>query len=661
MAQTISRRTFEKLMVSAGASLLMPALARADTASGFVHPGILHNSADLARMRDGVRNRSQPILSGFEAMSANAGSQVGYKRKGAVAEISRNPTVHAGDFDQDANAAYQCSLMWAITGNQAYAQIAIAILNNWAATLKRITGADAVLCAALGGFKIVNAAEVIRYTAAQWPGEDVRRFEDLLRSTFLPVIDNFAPYANGNWDTAAIKLMMAIGIYCDDRVLFDRAVNYYMHGCGDGRLAHYIYDNGQCQESGRDQQHTQLGLAHMGDACEMAWHQGLDLYSELDNRLLLGFEYTAKYELGEEVPFLPDVDQTGNYRHTVISPRSRLRNNFEQIYNHYVNRMGLPAPWVTKAAQQVRPEGAPFGADATGFGTLLYSRPLGKDQPSTAGARTVLYADGSRGQLALEFVPLVDVERYDLWRADKEQGPFRIVGHNLNHGGLRDTSAVLSKLAFYRVSASGSSNMSAAVGQMLGVPHGWMAKAAGMDASEGTDVACGGTSFLMHSGASSMANAHIPYRILERELPKDGVVVARLLPLIASQFLEVGLIVRGEKTDVRLLISRPLGQADHGVWSATLAEHHGDADPRIAAQVALSVPVLVWGRIGNPVWLRLADASGVLRASISPDGVAWQDVGHVDVPSGHLFAGMIVSSGIPGVSTDVVFDHVSVG
>jgi hypothetical protein len=43
MALIISRRSFEKLVVSAGASLLVPTFARADTDGGFVHPGMLHS------------------------------------------------------------------------------------------------------------------------------------------------------------------------------------------------------------------------------------------------------------------------------------------------------------------------------------------------------------------------------------------------------------------------------------------------------------------------------------------------------------------------------------------------------------------------------------------------------------------------------------------
>ena len=170
--------------------------------------------------------------------------------------------------------------------------------------------------------------------------------------------------------------MMAIGVFCDDRAIWDRGVEYFYHGSGNGRLTHYIINaDGQCQESGRDQSHAQLGLGHLADACEIAWTQGLDLYAAADNRLLKGFEYTAKYNLGDDVPFTPYRDTTGKYHAKPISAdyRGRLRPIFEMVWNHYENRRGVPAPFTKKAAEQIRPEGAAFDADHPGFGTLLFT------------------------------------------------------------------------------------------------------------------------------------------------------------------------------------------------------------------------------------------------------------------------------------------------
>jgi hypothetical protein len=234
------------------------------------------------------------------------------------------------------------------------------------------------LSAGLYAFKLVNAAELIRHTYPAWRDEDVRRFQRMLRDAVYPPIKDFADFANGNWGAACIQTVVAIGVFCDDRAMFDRGVDYYRNGQGNGRLTNYVINEaGQCQESGRDQAHTQLGLGLLAAACEVAWNQGVDLYGEADNRLLKGFEYTARYNVGDDVPFVPHVDTTGRYRHKVISAESRgaLRPVYEMVLNHYENRRGIPAPYTKRAAEKIRPEGAASGADHPGFGTLLFTRP----------------------------------------------------------------------------------------------------------------------------------------------------------------------------------------------------------------------------------------------------------------------------------------------
>jgi Alginate lyase len=308
-----------------GAAILS-VFSLASAGQTFVHPGLLQSREDLERMKMAVAAKAEPINSDCDIFRASAASQLDYKMRGPLATVGRNPTVGQSDYDSDANAAYQCAIMWCITGDIAYANKSKEIINSWSARLKSITGRDAVLMAGLGPFKMVNAAEILRHTDAGWSPAEIQQTEMHFREVIYPVIKDFAPFANGNWDTAATKTMMAIGVFCNDRAMFERALNYYVNGEGDGRLAHYVINEaGQCQESGRDQQHTQLGLAHLGDCCEIAWHQGLDLYSYDDNRLLKGFEYTAKYNLGEDVPFTETLDRTGKYHHTIISTNGRGR------------------------------------------------------------------------------------------------------------------------------------------------------------------------------------------------------------------------------------------------------------------------------------------------------------------------------------------------
>ena len=164
----------------------------------------------------------------------------------------------------------------------------------------------------------VNAAEIIRHTQAGWSDNDQRLFEHLLRNVFYPIIKDFYPAANGNWDAAMIQTMLAIGVFLDDREMFQRAVDYYLNGQENGAIRHYINDFGECQESGRDQAHTQRGLGYPGCAAEIAWKQCVDLYGAYGNRLALGFEYTAKYNLGHDVPYEPYRSHAGTDNYPAI-------------------------------------------------------------------------------------------------------------------------------------------------------------------------------------------------------------------------------------------------------------------------------------------------------------------------------------------------------
>ena len=55
-----------------------------------------------------------------------------------------------------------------ISGNHAYADRAIEVLNAWPKTITEINGSDKQLAATCLSFRLVNAAEIIRYTHAGW-------------------------------------------------------------------------------------------------------------------------------------------------------------------------------------------------------------------------------------------------------------------------------------------------------------------------------------------------------------------------------------------------------------------------------------------------------------------------------------------------------------
>ncbi len=329
-------------------ALLLPAAAQQKP---FVHPGILQTRQDLEFMKSKVAAGEQPWKQAWENLLAQPDSSLDFQPKPA-AHILRGAFGRVASGDRDlsasANAAYSHALQWVVTGDKAHATKAIEILNAWSAVLWDFDGNDAKLLAGWTGGSLCNAAEILRATNSGWDAKDVEQFKRLMLTVYYPLIRNFFPEANGNWDAAIIDTMLSIGIFCDDRTVFDRAINHYLRGEGNGGITKYVYPSGQCEENARDQGHTQLGLGYFARASQVAWNQGVDLYKSADNRLALGFEFTAKYMLGEDVPV-----------YGVISPQSRGRFSdiYEGVYQHYRYGKQLDMPYTQRAIEKTRERG----------------------------------------------------------------------------------------------------------------------------------------------------------------------------------------------------------------------------------------------------------------------------------------------------------------
>ena len=223
---------------------------------------------------------------------------------------------------------------------------ALHIINTYARTLQRFDGHDAPLCT-IQAYWLLRAMKLMKeHQTPEW--------EAMVRRAILPIVDKFeanSPYANGNWGHIVNRCRMAAAIFLEDKALYQHAIETYLHANDNGSLPNYIGETGQCQETGRDQGHAQLGLGAMGEICEMAWQQGDDLWGALDNRLMKGMEYTAKYNLGYDVPFETWTDCTGLYNDWTEPGemgRGRIRCIYNMPYQHYVGRKGLKMPYTKK-------------------------------------------------------------------------------------------------------------------------------------------------------------------------------------------------------------------------------------------------------------------------------------------------------------------------
>ena len=264
-----------------------------------------------------------------------------YQMAGPYEVVARDGEYRAskGGSERDMWTAWQCA-------QQGYTDKALEIINAYASTLQRFDGHDAPLCTIQAYWLLQGMRLIKENQTSEWAA--------MIRRAILPELEKFeadSPYANGNWGAIVNRCRMACAIFLDDSVMYQAAIDYYLHANDNGSLPKYVSETGQCQETGRDQGHAQLGLGAMCDICEMAWEQGDDLWGALDNRMMLGIEYSARYNLGYDVPFKTWTDCTGLYNDWTepgSMGRGRIRCIYNLPYNHFVKRKGLKMPYTKK-------------------------------------------------------------------------------------------------------------------------------------------------------------------------------------------------------------------------------------------------------------------------------------------------------------------------
>ena len=170
-------------------------------------------------MKAGVASRDGSIHDGFEMLVKSPYSKADYRMRGPVEEWGARQHQHRQQ--EDCHGAYQ---MRNVGDHRQEAARSQGDRNSQrlGGAIKKVSGMDdGVLASGLQGFKFVNAAELIRTPtpAGRGRGPDVARRRSKI--AWLPTIEHYAYFANGNWETAALQTKMAIAVFCNDRELFE--------------------------------------------------------------------------------------------------------------------------------------------------------------------------------------------------------------------------------------------------------------------------------------------------------------------------------------------------------------------------------------------------------------------------------------------------------
>jgi hypothetical protein len=343
----------------------------------FEHPGILHNESDFARMRQKVAEKAEPWYTTWNNLLASPEASLSWTPRATATVIRGGTGDNISLMYRDVAAAYQHALIYKISGDVAHGNKAVQILNAWSSINTLVSGnADRYLAAGLNGYQFANAAEMMR----GYPGFDLERFKKyMLNVFFYPMNERFiignawgTPHNDAcstnyrvNWDICNMNAMLAISILCDNKTGFNEAINYCKSGDGTGnitRAINFVHSPiwGQWEESGRDQGHAVGGLALYELFCEIAWNQGVDIYSYNDCRYRKGAEYVARYNIMtkdsagntigkyDDLPYTSYSRRMGStctwYTESVLSAsvRGKYGSLWEGVYNHYVNRLNQP-------------------------------------------------------------------------------------------------------------------------------------------------------------------------------------------------------------------------------------------------------------------------------------------------------------------------------
>ncbi len=314
----------------------------------FVHPGVLIGRAQI----DFVRGKlAEPGTNTWKTQfsSVVSASPLSFTPSAKVEVKCDNFTnVEQGtgyqgiqqgcqEYLRDSQTAYANALIFAYKCGTAenamalqHADKAREIFNAWSSTLTNfhyrtlIDGKYRYLQGALttvwGAESLVRAAELIRYNNCGyngWGQTDITRFEGMLKTKILPNVSGYATTNLNyfNWDGAFASTRINIGIFTNDRAIFDAGVAHWrdkikkqiykatepntIEGTASDWHAPKNFPSGMptgtTQETCRDMSHSMMGFAGYANGAETARLQNVDLYSEEEERMIKGFELQAGY------------------------------------------------------------------------------------------------------------------------------------------------------------------------------------------------------------------------------------------------------------------------------------------------------------------------------------------------------------------------------
>lgn len=362
----------------------------------FVHPGTVLTKSQMQYAYTQATSGIEPWKTGFTNFQSQYSSFLSSTyAPHSHAQVGRN--MYKADYENDAMAMFVNGVMWNMTGLQRYADKVVQLLDSWAATCTSLQYPDNDWQLANGyglHFMIYGADMIYNYSGF------TTAKKTNAKNLFTMFYNYYASYASANsrmapfvvagwpsWGSSAGKFIMAYGIFCENTTAYNLSKEYFnrtvTNGADNGTIQTAFLATGQPLEGGRDQFYAQLGLASFLEWAQMALNQGDNsLYDARNGLIGKAMEYTAKYNLGENVTWSPYTPATPVWQVTPpintisVANRGNYRPIWYMGYNYYHNYRGLNMFYTAQVIwNHVNEVTTPTITDQIGFGSFLNNNP----------------------------------------------------------------------------------------------------------------------------------------------------------------------------------------------------------------------------------------------------------------------------------------------
>jgi hypothetical protein len=313
------------------------------------HPGAPLTLSDLQTLKANVDQGKEPWKSAYDQMASDGKSRLTYGMWGPFPKVSRAPDENLVAWRNDMVAIWGLSRMWYFTQDDRYANKAREILLAWATTQTEFSGRESMLDLGDYAYMFVGGADILRGTWSGWTEADTATVKKYFKDVLMPASNPYGEHMFGAANKGALALVSLglLAIFNDDTETLDRVV-YQAR-----TLAHIglrsSNDIGMLGDSLRDQGHAHGQLLSLTMLAEALWKQGIDIYSDFDDRLLAAGEYFARVNELAPTPYLPfgttDAYYTGDYTNRGWGGGNITLN---QIHGAYVVRKGMQAPFIAQ-------------------------------------------------------------------------------------------------------------------------------------------------------------------------------------------------------------------------------------------------------------------------------------------------------------------------